>query len=402
MKVAFLHPELGVGGAERLVVNAAVALQRRGHHVTLFTAQHDPARCFDPTRDGTLDVRVHGRRLPLQIGGRLRLPAAIARMLAVGRPAISRSRQFDVIFCDAVAQVIPLLRLRTRVPIVFYCHFPDLLLTPPRTGWYRWYRVPFDRWEAAATEMADRVFVNSRFTAAALRGAFPRLRAVPEVLHPGVDVDRHTDPAASSPGASSSIVAVSRFSPDKNLLLALEAYAHLRQMMPAPAFAATRLVIAGAEDSRLRESRDTGDALQRRSEALGLGAQVVLRRSPTDAELRALLERARCVVYTPACEHFGLVPLEAMAAGRPVLAANDGGPLETVVEGETGFLRPARPDTFAEAMHRLFVAPDLADRLGRAGRARVEREFSLSAFGARLEAQLQSIVQPLQQDGQTQ
>ena len=40
------------GGAERLVVDAAVSLQNRGHDVTIFTSRHDPKRCFEETRDG--------------------------------------------------------------------------------------------------------------------------------------------------------------------------------------------------------------------------------------------------------------------------------------------------------------------------------------------------------------
>lgn len=48
----FFHPDLGIGGAERLVVDAAVALQARGHVVTIFTSHCDPRHCFDEARDG--------------------------------------------------------------------------------------------------------------------------------------------------------------------------------------------------------------------------------------------------------------------------------------------------------------------------------------------------------------
>lgn len=44
------------------------------------------------------------------------------------------------------------------------------------------------------------------------------------------------------------------------------------------------------------------------------------------------------LVYTPVNEHFGITPLEAMAAGRPVIACNTGGPCETVIHGQTGIL----------------------------------------------------------------
>lgn len=50
--IVFFHPDLGIGGAERLIVDAAVGLQKRGHKVTIFTSHCDPQHCFDEARDG--------------------------------------------------------------------------------------------------------------------------------------------------------------------------------------------------------------------------------------------------------------------------------------------------------------------------------------------------------------
>ncbi|CAN0387622.1 unnamed protein product [Discosporangium mesarthrocarpum] len=49
MKVIFVHLDLGIGGAEMLVVNAAVAAVKAGHEVSIYTAHHDPKRCFQQT-----------------------------------------------------------------------------------------------------------------------------------------------------------------------------------------------------------------------------------------------------------------------------------------------------------------------------------------------------------------
>ncbi len=391
MKIALLHPELGIGGAERLVVDTAVALQARGHAVTLFTAHHDRNRCFEETRDGTLDVRVGGGHLPLQIGGRLRLPAAVARMRAVVRAA-ERAGRFDAAVCDTVPHIVPFARRRLRAPIAFYCHFPDQLLAPPRHGWYRWYRWPLDRWEENATAAADRVLVNSEFTAATVRATFRRCRLHPEVLYPGIDVARYASAAAATPAACTTILALSRFVPEKNLALAIDAFAELRARLPAATFQATRLVIAGGYDARLTESRATAAALEHRAEALGLRAQVAFRYSPTDRERLDLFAHARCVVYTPSREHFGYVPIEAMASARPVIAVADGGPTETIEHEVSGFLRPSTPLAFGQALHRLWLDPAAAERMGRAGHARVTRDFSLAKFGARLEAILAALA----------
>lgn len=50
--IIFVHPDLGIGGAERLVIDAAVGLQSVGHKVTIFTSHRDPAHCFEEARDG--------------------------------------------------------------------------------------------------------------------------------------------------------------------------------------------------------------------------------------------------------------------------------------------------------------------------------------------------------------
>jgi alpha-1,3/alpha-1,6-mannosyltransferase len=54
--VVFLHPDLGIGGAERLVVDAAVGLQNRGYKVVIFTSHCDPKHCFDEARDGSTSL----------------------------------------------------------------------------------------------------------------------------------------------------------------------------------------------------------------------------------------------------------------------------------------------------------------------------------------------------------
>ena len=58
MRVAFLHPDLGLGGAERLVVDAAIALVERGHTVHMYTSHYEAERAFDETKTGQFPVQV--------------------------------------------------------------------------------------------------------------------------------------------------------------------------------------------------------------------------------------------------------------------------------------------------------------------------------------------------------
>ncbi len=84
-------------------------------------------------------------------------------------------------------------------------------------------------------------------------------------------------------------------------------------------------------------------------------------------------------------EPFGLVLIEAMAMGRPVVASKAGGPLSIVLDGQTGYLTPPNDaEAHAQALSRLLSDPQLAQDMGQAGRQRVETEFSLEAFRRRL------------------
>jgi alpha-1,3/alpha-1,6-mannosyltransferase len=390
--IVFVHPELGLGGAERLVLDAAMELRARGHRVVLLTAECDPAHAFPEAVDGSLDVRVHGRAIPRAIAGRLRAPCAIARMAWLGRALGRLEVRPDVVVCDLVAHVVPWLRRAARAPLALYCHHPDRLLTSATGRARRWYRVPIDRLEETGTAAADRVIVNSEFTARRLRDAFPHLMVATTVVYPGVAPSDCPDLPDAPPPGPMTILAMGRFSPEKRLELAVDAFARLRDRIPPPAFARMRLVLAGAYDARLPEQREVMTTLEASVGAHGLATQVELRRSPSETERRALLAASRFLVHTHPDEHFGYAPVEAMAAGRPVVAIRSGGPAETVEDGETGILCAPSPDAIADAMARLATDHVATTRMGRAGRIRVAARFSRAAFGARFDDVLRELA----------
>ena len=69
-----------------------------------------------------------------------------------------------MVIVDQVSAAIPVLRALTRARVLFYCHFPDLLLAAPRSAAHRAYRAPLDALEQATTGQADEILVNSDFT----------------------------------------------------------------------------------------------------------------------------------------------------------------------------------------------------------------------------------------------
>lgn len=101
-----------------------------------------------------------------------------------------------------------------------------------------------------------------------------------------------------------------------------------------------------------------------------------------------LLKSAKLLVYTPSNEHFGIVPLEAMLVGVPVLAANTGGPLETVVDGKTGWhCPPDDVEKWTAIMHKVLheMSKKELRNMGEAGAERVKKEFSDVKMAERLD-----------------
>lgn len=400
LHIAFLHPELGIGGAERLVVDAAVELQQRGHAVTVFTARHYKDYCFKETRKGHMDIRVRGKFIPPHIANRLRAPCSVARMAYVTLAMALSECTYDIVFCDLVPHIIPLIRLVSSAKIIYYCHYPDMLLTPVRKVIYSLYRYPIDRMEELGLGMADCILVNSEFTAGVLRRTFPRLDTKRvDILYPGVDLYRYsgdmTKPASlpeATDADSKIVLSLNRYNPGKNLNLAIESFRALKGIVPSETFKQMRLVFAGAFDERLPESRETLKHLKELAETFDLREQVIFLRSLTDAEINWLLNHCLCLVYTSINEHFGIGVVEAMAAGCAVAAVNQGGPLETVENGVTGILCDPAPAAFADAIARIAADPAAAERMGREGRQRAASEFSRAAFGDRLNSIIGDIL----------
>src|SRR6218665_344683 len=143
-RIAFLHPDLGIGGAERLVVDAAIALKRSGHSVTIFTSHHSPEHCFPETCDGQLDVIVAGDWLPRSTFGRLKALWAYVRMLYLSVFfVLSHGQDFDTTISDILPIGLMILKAMNQ-RCIFYCHFPDQLLTKKETLLKKLYRAPID------------------------------------------------------------------------------------------------------------------------------------------------------------------------------------------------------------------------------------------------------------------
>jgi glycosyltransferase involved in cell wall biosynthesis len=144
-----------------------------------------------------------------------------------------------------------------------------------------------------------------------------------------------------------------------------------------PAIREAELVIAGGPPAAALATDPEACRLRALAEQLGVGDRVHLIGAVAHQDMPALYRSANVVACTPWYEPFGIVPLEAMACGVPVIAAAVGGLTDTVVDEVTGCLVPPQdPGSCAEAANAILHEPFLARGLGGAGRVRARSRYS--------------------------
>jgi D-inositol-3-phosphate glycosyltransferase len=133
------------------------------------------------------------------------------------------------------------------------------------------------------------------------------------------------------------------------------------------------LLVAGGQPADEDPDADPElDRLRKAAAAAGVGDRVRFLGAVARVDVPALIRSVDVVICAPWYEPFGMVPLEAMACGRAVVATAVGGIKDSVAEGVTGLLVPPRdPDALAHVLRRLLADPTVTAAYGAAGRERV-------------------------------
>ncbi|MFC7848693.1 glycosyltransferase [Arthrobacter sp. NPDC057388] len=205
----------------------------------------------------------------------------------------------------------------------------------------------------------------------------------------GVDLDLFSsDGPADAPSRSHRILSVGRLVPRKGVDLVIRALPHLVEA----GFGDVELLIVGGDADAGGQDPEARRLLDLARE-LGVAAHVELRGQVPREAMPGLFRSADAVVCTPWYEPFGIVPLEAMACGVPVVAAAVGGLTDTVVHQGTGLhVPPKDPEAIAEALATLLASPELRAKLGRAGERRAKTRYSWNRVAAETEKAYQLAI----------
>lgn len=200
-----------------------------------------------------------------------------------------------------------------------------------------------------------------------------------DVIPCGVDSARFCAAGPAAPrGDLHRLLVVSRLVPRKGIADAIRALA----LVPG-----AELVVAGGPAETELAVDPEASRLRRLAAELGVGARLRLLGGVPRDELAGWLRSADLLLCLPWYEPFGIVPVEAMACGTPVVGTAVGGLLDTVVDGGTGVLLPShRPDLVAATVRRLLADRCELTRLGAAGAERARHHYGWASIAAATEA----------------
>ncbi len=340
----------GVGGGELKLLELAQRLNRDKYDISIVSVG----------QGGALEEHFRALGLPVEVlkkccGFDLSLPVRLAGCMRKYRTDLVMSTLF---YADIMAALATCL-YRPGVLVSWE------VITGRLSGYQKW------AYRRLARRFTHVVAVSNSIHPFIIRDRGQNPQALSTIYY-GVDLDKFRPAPRTTPSTGVCFGTVAR-------LVHQKGHTHLLKAIPA--------VLAQHPGARWHFAGD-GDlrpALQAQAGALGIAAAVEFLGRRDDVQ--RLLEAFDVFILPSLWEGFPNVVLEAMAAGKPVIATAVEGTVELVVEGETGLLvAKEEPEALARAMNRLAADAELRARMGRAGRQRVESHFTVQHQVAEFEA----------------
>ena len=369
LMLSWEYPPLVVGGIAAHAEGLAKAMAGAGHEVVVLTLRH-PDAPDDSVVDGVRVLRAH-TDLPWLPDDNLvaRMASANHQLVQLGarlgewRPEVVHAHDWLVAWAGDT------LRAWWDVPLVATIHATER----GRHGGHVPPGMPaaINAVEWWLTYQAREVIACSQFMVREVEQNFELPADKAHLIANGVDAGawasggpRHVDRAAPL------VVAWGRIQYEKGFQTLAEAIGILRARVPG-----IRCVIAG-RGSYLPE-------LQARLDIDGVGDLVTLAGFVADEELRALLDRASCLVIPSLYEPFGIVALEAMASGAPTVVARTGGLAEIVTGTDAALLfEPGNAMDLAAQIESVILRPEAAEAMCAAATDLLASKYTWSAIAA--------------------
>ncbi len=380
MKIALYYPWVYLtSGAERVLLELA---QQSRHEWTIYTNRYES----NNTYPGLKNVKI------VELSPRISVNRAFSEVIKASISIIKQKlplHEYDALFivCEGVGDFITI----NNSSLPTYC----ICLTPLRPVFDMVYRARYLKEKGAlvaaklglfgiAFKFIDRLLwkkyrrvfcisqeVRKRVIAGGLAGDDKI-----EVIYPGINYSEfepnwNYEKYFMLPG---------RIMWTKNIQLGIEGFKLF--LKNNPEFQDFRLIVTGIVD---KKSRPYFEELK---SIAGGDKRIEFIEHPTDEELFALYKNSYSVLFTAFNEDWGIVPLEGMAYGKPVISVNSGGPTETVEHDVNGFLAPPEPEAFADAMRRLASDPDRVLEMGRNG-VKTAAGYDWSGFVGRVDEYLE-------------
>jgi len=357
MRIAIYYPWVYLtSGVERTILEIC---KRSKNEYTIFTNHFDKLNtypefsCFDIVK--LKQVSVERKLRPVLLAAITILTqkidlsnfdALVVNTDGLGDLIMNRNRERPVLcICHTPLRPVFDIHYRNRILREYkgsrrlaFCVFSALFKILDRFMWSRY----------------DYVFFNSKETLSRSRrgGLLKGLAGRYEVLNPGID-SKECKPAWIY---EQYFLLPGRIMWTKNIEVAIRAFILFKERNPGTE--GFRLIIAGQVDTK---SRIYIRKLQKISAARHDIEYII---SPTDERLHNLYKNCFAVLFPSFNEDWGIVPLEANAYGKPVIASNKGGPAESQIDEVTGFLVEPKPEAFAQAMEKLGKSKDLLLSMG--------------------------------------
>ncbi|ODV59605.1 GDP-Man:Man(1)GlcNAc(2)-PP-dolichol alpha-1,3-mannosyltransferase [Ascoidea rubescens DSM 1968] len=443
VKIALIHPDLGIGGAERLMVDIAIGLQNLGHTITIHTNFFDPNHCFKEDCS-QLKIETYAQGIPNTFFNKFYiLINNLKQIYLILYVLFFYNETYDFFIIDQnpisilfiflyrfwlklFINILILDEKRYKIPrCLFYCHFPDQNLAKRDSNLKKIYRIPFDFIEEFSLYFSDKIFVNSNFTKKVFNETFTWLSKKsnnkPLVIYPCVDLSKIPQNndffnefgnfLQNKPNFKY-FLSINRFERKKNIELAIKSFSKIPLLNDESKN--IKLLVSGGYDSKVIENVEYLKELENLTKELQLSStiintstqkfsydlisnyQVIFLPSISSNLKDLFILNAECLLYTPSYEHFGIVPLEAMKFNTLVLADVTGGPTETILPIDkfgtdgTGWLKETDPNIWFKILVKILEWDDNEKSLYKKnGYNHIEKNFTREVMCSKIDEVIQ-------------